>query len=135
MWIDEIQTQFVRDRLRETSFTDRTYVEDLHRIEQLQSGRQFGRVFHMNHGPEKLYVRYPAEAECIRLELKEGQYVAPARFDAEYRRLAAAWHAREKAQAGALQQQRDTEIAVQQAEAVATLQRARAEWLRMGGQA
>ena len=133
MWIEEIQTQFVRDRLQETSFNDRQYVQDLHMIEQLQQGHQFGWAYHMSRGAEKLFTRYPAEAECIRLELTEDQYIDTARFETDYRQLMIAWTHREKNRDLARQQARDREMSRQQAETEARNQREQELWMQRGG--
>lgn len=133
MWIEDIQTQFVRDRVKETAFADREYVHDLYLIEQLQRGHSLGWAFHMSGGAKRLFARYPAEAEGIRLELAEGQYVDPTQFNGDYRRLAAAWTAREKAKAVARQGTADRAMAEQQVKQAATLQREREVWQQMAG--
>ncbi len=133
MWLEEIQTQFVRDRMQETSFVRRGYINDLYLIEQLQSGRNLGMAFHMGRGAQKLYTRYPAEAECIRLEIREGQYVDPARFTAEHRQLADAWVVRQRARAAAERRVDARERAADAIEHATTVQQERNVWRQMGG--
>lgn len=133
MWLDEIQTQFVRDRMQETPFADRGYIHDLYLIEQLHSGRRLGFAFHMGGGPQKLYARYPAEAECIRMEFQDGRYVDPLRFTAEHRHLADAWGVREKSHARARRQKVARERAAEVADYAAMVQQERDAWRRMGG--
>lgn len=133
MWIEDIQTQFVRDRVQETSFADRRYIYDLYLIEQLQSGRSFGMAFHLGGGDQKLYTRYPAESESIRLEIQEGYYVDPRRFTIEHRQLTDAWIAREKAQVAARRHAAVRERAAHQAEEATRVQLERDAWQQMGG--
>lgn len=133
MWLEDIQTQFVRDRVQETSFDDRDYIYDLYLIEKLLSGKSLGWAFHVGRGAQKLYVRYPAEAECIRLEIAERQYVDSARFAAEHRQLAEVWTAREQVKTDAQQDALERATATHQAEQTAMLQRECDLWHEMGG--
>jgi hypothetical protein len=133
MWLEDIQTQFVRDRVQETSFEDRTYVYDLYLIESLQRGRGLGWAFHASGRPRQLYACYPAEAECIRLEITEGRYIDPARFTAERLRFAAAWRAREKAYANAQEREEAALEVRRQAEEEAQAKQERKVWQQMGG--
>ena len=55
MWLDEIKTRFVRDRIREVSWNQREYVYDLHLIEELLSGARMGWAFHVSGTPKRLY--------------------------------------------------------------------------------
>lgn len=133
MWLDEIKTRFVRDRIRETSWSQREYIYDLHLTEELLSGAQLGSAFHMSGRPKRLFAAYPAEAECIRVEIQEGHYVDPETFHQKKRDLAAGWEARRRAEeekraaeGAAKQRQRDEER-------LADLRTEREAWVRVDG--
>lgn len=132
-WLDDIRTQFVRDRVKETSFDDREYIHDLYLIEKLQSGRSLGLAFHMSGGVQKLYGRYPAEAECIRLEMKEGRYIDAAGFTAGRLQWRQVWEDRNEAERVAREQDEARKTALKQAELAAAVQQERDVWLEMGG--
>lgn len=76
---DEIKTQFVKDRLRETRWYRRRYIDDLMRLERLiaKSPRTgwAGAIVYQGLGE-----RYPVEKACIWAEIKEGNYVPPEGF-------------------------------------------------------
>lgn len=134
MWLDEIETRFLRDRIGEISWERREYVYDLHLIEELLSGARMGWAFHMSGRPKRLFTTYPAEAECIRLAIEEGHYVAPERFHQKRKDLAADWEARRRAQEeknacdeAAKQRQRDEGR-------LAELRGEREVWVLLGGQ-
>lgn len=135
MWLDEIKTRFVRDRIRETPWDGRQHAYDLHLIEKLLSGESLGWAFHMAGGPTRLYAANPAEAECIRLELKEGRYVDRETFHRNKVTFAATWRARRQAQEeraaadeAARRRQRDEDR-------LNGLRMERDAWLLLGGQA
>lgn len=71
---NEIRTEFVRDRLKETSFEDRGYINALMALESFvykQMNKKYisstdGRYFNI------LSRRFPVEYECIEKEMREG---------------------------------------------------------------
>lgn len=71
---DSIRTQFVRDRLKETKFEDRGYIDVLMHLEdsvalsmRKQSPGPAGGMMYALMSKD-----YPVEYECIRREMKEG---------------------------------------------------------------
>lgn len=133
MWLKEIQTQFVRDRLQETSFAQREYIHDLYLIDQLQRGRNLGVASHMLGKPRRLYTRYPAEAECIRLEIHEGHYVDSSHFTREHDQLAEAWNAQQKLKVDTRRQEAARKRALDAVEHATRFQQERDAWQQMGG--
>ncbi len=68
---DEIITEFVRDRIKETSWKDREYISSLQRIERTLwwgGPKQFGEA--MSYGNAKS--AHPVEWECIKKEIQDG---------------------------------------------------------------
>lgn len=71
---NEIKTEFVRDRLKETSFEERSYINALMALEifvDRQMNKKYisstdGRYFN------ELSRRFPMEYECIKKEMREG---------------------------------------------------------------
>lgn len=74
-----IKTEFVQQRLRETRWEDRQYVQELMAIERIvaQGGPRTGaaRLLH-----ERLIRRYPVEHGAIVLELRRGQLTSCSQF-------------------------------------------------------
>lgn len=84
-YVEGIKTQFVRDRLKETSWANREYIAVLKILEEIYEeggARGFGKMWHGH-----MRQRYPVEDECIRKEIQEGVYTPPE----EFRRLVAEW--------------------------------------------
>ena len=77
-WKD-IRTQFIKDRMKETSWEARGYVSDLASIEQtiLSGGPKSSIAAQMHHSRRS---KYPIEAECIAKEIEDGTYVSPEEF-------------------------------------------------------
>ncbi len=133
MWLDEIKTRFVRDRVREVSWKERQYIYDLRLIERIFSGPALGFAFGMSGAPKRLHAAYPAESECIRLEIREGRYVDPDSFHENRAAFTADWAAERQAQAeraasdeAARQRRRDEDR-------LAELRQERDTWLVLGG--
>ena len=135
MWLDEIKTHFVQDRIRETTWEQREYAYDLHLIEALMSGTRLGWAFHISGSPTRLYTAHPAEAECIRLELKEGRYVDRETFHLKRMDFAADWEARRRADAEKAVADEQAKQRLQDEQRLADLRREREAWLLLGGQA
>jgi hypothetical protein len=79
MSLKDVKTRFVLDRIRETSWNDRLYIENLQFIEGMifRGGPKCfaeGIAYHHH------CTRYPIEVECIRKEIKEGIYTSPPEF-------------------------------------------------------
>jgi len=74
-----IQTQFVRDRLRETRWEDREYVQQLMAIERVisQGGPKNGAARLLY---ERLVRRYPVEHSAIFGELQRGELTTDSHF-------------------------------------------------------
>jgi hypothetical protein len=116
----EIKSQFVRDRMKETSWKDHRYIGWLMALERIIArGGPKGFSDGMYYG--KLRIEYPIEAEAIRLELCEGKAMSCGEFRArkearrkELERHAEAWQRYLEAQ------RRDEELE-------------RQEWLKLGG--
>ena len=134
MWLDEIKTRFVRDRIRESSWGQRGYAYDLHLIEELLSGARMGWAFHVSGAPKRLLSTNAAEAESIRRELKEGRYIDPETFHRGQARLAAEWDARRHAQAEEKAKAQEIESRLEEDRREAELQKEREAWLLLGGQ-
>ncbi|HHV54958.1 MAG TPA: hypothetical protein GXX55_05895 [Firmicutes bacterium] len=78
MYLKEIKTKFVLDRLKETSWVNRKYIKDLQFLEYLISGGR--NCFAGAIGYSALSSEYPIESECIRKEIQEGIYTPPPEF-------------------------------------------------------
>ncbi len=77
-WKD-IETQFIKDRMKETSWEDRGYISDLASIERtMLSGGPKSSIAAQMYGLQKS--KYPIEAECIAKEINDGIYVSPEEF-------------------------------------------------------
>lgn len=75
----EIKTQFVRDRLKETSWLYRGYIHDLQWMEKVvANGGPSGYAGAMCY--RGLKAKHPVEHECIRLEINEGVYTCGREF-------------------------------------------------------
>ena len=79
MSLKNIRTQFVKDRMAETSWNDRKYIYDLELLER----------FVMRGGPKSYneamvfwHTRDPhlLEFECIEKEIRDGAYTSPEKF-------------------------------------------------------
>ena len=81
----------------------------------------------------RLYAAYPAEAECILLELNEGQYVSPDESRAERARLAAGFAKRLRAEDDARQREEEDEQRAWQAEERVRERNERQAWGRLNG--
>ena len=75
----EIKTQFIKDRMKETSWEDRGYISDLVSIERtmLSGGPKSSIAAQMHHLQKS---KYPIEAECIAKEIEDGIYISPEEF-------------------------------------------------------
>jgi|CZCA01.1.fsa_nt_gi hypothetical protein len=74
-----IKTQFIKDRMKETAWEDRGYINDLASIEQtILSGGPKSSIAAQMHRSRKC--KYPIEAECIVREIEDGIYVPPEEF-------------------------------------------------------
>lgn len=75
----EIETQFIKDRMKETSWEDRGYISDLASIERtILSGGPKSSISAQMHRLQR--DKYPIEAECIAKEIEDGIYVSPEKF-------------------------------------------------------
>jgi hypothetical protein len=74
-----IRTQFIKDRMKETSWEDCGYINDLASIERtiLSGGPKSSIAAQMHHSRKS---KYPIEAECIAKEIKDGICVSPKEF-------------------------------------------------------
>jgi hypothetical protein len=115
--VQNIRTQFLRDRLAETSWEERGFIGDLLFAEGvIASGGPSGFGGGMAMG--MIRHSHPVEIACIQLELKEGVYTPPE----EYRKLKTA-HEVAKARERADQLRRERE----------GLMQAKRTWLAAGG--
>ncbi|HPT82480.1 MAG TPA: hypothetical protein PLM25_01190 [Limnochordia bacterium] len=78
-FLTDITTQFVRDRIKETSWAGRSYIADLYNIERLikQGGIKSVMQGYMF---KALSSKYPVEWECIKKELTTGELTSPEEF-------------------------------------------------------
>lgn len=123
-YTEGIRTQFVRDRLKETRWGRRGYIECLKLLEKWHAaGGHRGFAAGMWYSAMKR--DYPVEDRCIKREIQEGVYTPPE----EFRRLVAEWKAeqrRKKAEERRLRLER----ARQERE---WLREERRKWLEAGG--
>jgi hypothetical protein len=121
-YLSSISTQFVRDRLRETSWANRQYIEDLYRLERFLKqgigGLTSAYLF------KSLSDMYPVERECIKRELTTGELTSPPEF-ARLKRERQEWEEAQRAAA-------EEALARQQEEEE---RRNLSIWLKLGGQA
>jgi len=119
-----IKTQFVGDRLKETRWEDREYVQQLMALERIvyQGGPKNGasRVLF-----ERLVRRYPIEYGAIATELRRGETTSPEEFRMLKDAQTVVWRKQEQ-----MEQQR-----VEQAERRKRdrLSKELGQWLRFGG--
>jgi len=119
-----IRTQFVGDRLKETRWEDREYVQQLMALERIvyQGGPKNGasRVLF-----DRLVRRYPIEHGAISTELRCGELTSPAEFRLLKEAQSVVWRKQEQ-----MEQQR-----VEQAERRKRdrLSKELSQWLRFGG--
>jgi len=78
-YLRNIKTQFVKDRVKETTWENRQYIVELQRLESIIEQRgphSMGgaMIFHSLKG------NYPVEYECIKRELDEGIFTSPEEF-------------------------------------------------------
>ncbi len=77
--LDHIRTRFVRDRLRETSFSDRAWIAELLSWEATAAdGGPVGWASHVGYGQTRH--AHPVECECILRELRTGEYTPPSAY-------------------------------------------------------
>jgi len=74
-----ITTRFVRDRLRETSWADRWYIEDLYHIERFVKQGGVKSVM-QGYRRQALMLHHPVEWECISREITTGEVTSPQEF-------------------------------------------------------
>lgn len=119
-----IRTQFVRDRLRETRWEDREYVQQLMGIERIicqgGPGNSAARLLY-----ERLVRRFPIEHCAIFSELQRGELTT----DSHFRVLSEAQHVLWRKQE---QLSQDLEEQSEKKKAD-RLSRERSEWLLQGG--
>jgi len=119
-----IKTEFVQQRLRETRWEDRQYVQELMAIERLilQGGPKTAaaRLLH-----ERLSKRYPVEYGAIALEIKRGELTSDAQFKllSEAQNVVWNWQDEMDRRQEEQKQRRKEE----------KLSRERTQWNRMGG--
>jgi predicted nucleotidyltransferase len=119
-----IRTQFVRDRLRETRWEDREYIQQLMGIERILSqGGPRNSAARLVY--ERLVRRYPVEHGAIFSELHRGELTSDSDFHLLSEAQQVLWRKQE-------QLSRDLEHQ-EETKKVDRLNRERSEWLRQGG--
>lgn len=118
MALKDIKTQFVKDRMAETSWDDRQYIYDLELLERfvVRGGPKSyneAMVFRNTRNPHSL------EFECIKKEIEDEIYTSPG----EFRQLVAKRECEEAAKAKLAEQKRKAEE-----------DEKRRQWLELGGQ-
>jgi hypothetical protein len=119
-----IRTQFVRDRLRETRWEDREYIQQLMGIERIicQGGARnsAARLLY-----ERLVRRYPIEHCAIFSELQRGEVTTDSHFRVLSEAQQVLWRKQEQ-----LSQDLEEQAERKKAD---RLSRERSEWLLQGG--
>ena len=119
-----IRTQFVRDRLRETRWEDREYIQQLMGIERILSqGGPRNSAARLVY--ERLVRRYPVEHGAIFSELHRGELTSDSHFHLLSEAQQVLW-CRQEQLSRDLEHQEETKKADR-------LNRERSEWLRQGG--
>jgi hypothetical protein len=130
--VEGIRTQFVRDRLRETSWENREYIADLKALEEWYGSWDRPRGIAAGMWHSSMTDRYRFEAECIKKEIREGIYTSPE----EFRRLIDEWKEEQKRKE-AEQRLKEAEEARQRLERERQerewLEEERRKWLEAGG--
>ncbi len=127
MSLARIRTEFVRDRLKETSWDDRGYIEILMHLEDavdvIRQGKSWGWSGAMLWN--RMKKDFPVEYECIKLEMIDGKLTSPE----ESMRLKTS-HVRETARREAEAVERSRREAEARQERQAEL---REQWRELGG--
>jgi|ETNmetMinimDraft_26_1059896.scaffolds.fasta_scaffold194148_1 hypothetical protein len=121
-----IESGFIRDRLRETSWENRRYIDELLRLREQLGRRASGRMgMYDAMGCDLRAKRYPAETKALLLELRDEKEITPelwAEIQEEVRR-------EQEEGERAKQERAETEAVAAQREE----QRIRQQWNQMGG--
>jgi hypothetical protein len=119
-----IRTQFVQDRLCETRWEDRQYIQELMAIERIVA-RGAPRAGTARLLCERLLKRYPVEHGAIALELRRGELTTTAQFKLLSEAQNVLWKTQDELD------RRQEEQKEQRKEE--KLRRERMQWHRMGG--
>ncbi len=119
-----IKTEFVQQRLRETRWEDRQYVQELMAIERIiaQGGPRTGAARLLY---ERLIRRYPVEHSAIVLELRRGQLTSHSQFKLLSEAQHILWNRQDE-----LDRRQEEQKEKRKEE---KLNRERTQWHRMGG--
>jgi hypothetical protein len=122
----EIQSQFIRDRTKETRWKDRSYISLLCLIADLLGKSGSGSF--AEGMPYHMYQQdWPVECECIRLELEEGRTVSADEFRARKEPLQEEYRRREE--------EEKRRVEREEAEARRLEELEREDWEEAGGRA
>ena len=117
MSLKNLRTQFVKDRMAETSWNDRTYIYDLELLEKFVTRggpKSYNEVMVFWHTRDP----HSLEFECIKKEIRDGVYTSPE----EFRQLVATREREKAAKAELAEQRRKAEEDEE-----------RRQWLELGG--
>ena len=119
-----IKTQFIGDRLKETKWEDREYVQQLMALERIiyQGGPKNGASKVLF---ERLIRRYPIEYGAIATELRRGELTSPEEFRLLKEAQGVVWRRQEQ-----MEQQRAEQIERRKRD---RLDKELSQWLRFGG--
>ncbi|MFC2008504.1 hypothetical protein ACFLUT_00410 [Chloroflexota bacterium] len=119
-----IKTQFLGDRLKETRWEDREYVQQLMAIERIiyQGGPKNGASKVLF---DRLAKRYPVELGAMALELRRGELTSPEEFRLLKEAQGIVWRKQEQ-----MEQQRAEQVERRKRD---RLDKELGEWLRFGG--
>ena len=119
-----IKTQFVGDRLKETKWEDREYVQQLMAMERIvyQGGPKNGASKVLF---ERLTRRYPIEHGAIAMELRRGELTSPEEFHLLKEAQGIVWCKQEQ-----MEQQRAEQVELRKRD---RLDKELGQWLLFGG--